>query len=101
MLKVTHMQELDVFRITPEGDLAMETVDQFNDVVGHSSPATRRIELDCRSLAFVDSTGVNALLQAVLQWRKAQFEVRVTNLSEEIREMLEILGFFEVLCQQQ
>jgi anti-anti-sigma factor len=98
MLNVTREQLGDGCRLHIEGELALETVDQLSravEQIGDRSP----LYLDCRGLSFIDSTGVNALLQAALRWVQRGLEVHVENLSQELYEMLEMLGFFEVLGQ--
>lgn len=80
-----------------DGDLALETVDQLTDVVGQLTPLPRFVEIDCLALRFVDSTGVNTLLQVVLGWKQQGASVSLVRLGEEIHEMLDLLGFFEVL----
>lgn len=94
-VKSTGTDECVTYGIT--GELALESVDVFTKATALTLPGTRRVVLDCEGLTFVDSTGVNALLKAVLAWKRGQIEVEIHSLGEDLREMLEVLGFFEVL----
>jgi anti-anti-sigma factor len=97
MLTITVERVDDRAVLRLDGDLALETVDQLVDTVRQLTPLPGSVEVDCLGLRFVDSTGVNALLQAVLGWKQKGASVSLVRLGEEIREMLDLLGFFEVL----
>lgn len=81
------------------GELALESVDLFTAATTITLPGTRCIILDCEELTFIDSTGVNALLRAALSWKQSRLQVEILSLHEDIREMLDVLGFFEALDQ--
>lgn len=100
MLEVTGVQKNDIFTVSIHGELALESIRQFTAATGKIPPGIQRVEVDCQALTFVDSTGLNALLQTVLRWQGMNLHVDVVNLAEDLREMLDILGFFDVLAEQ-
>lgn len=98
MFNVTADEDQNTLRIVLRGELAMDTVEAllaFSDST--VSPTVDHAVFECSGLSFIDSTGVSALLQAALRLREAGVDTRVDNLDEEIREMLDIMGFFEIL----
>jgi anti-anti-sigma factor len=97
LLTLTSKRIGETFSLSLEGELALETVDQFATFTAAVDPDVRKAVIDCTGLTFLDSTGTNALLQIVLQWKRAGREVHVCHLSEDLHEMLDILGFFELL----
>lgn len=99
IIMTERLDDRAVLRI--DGDLALETVDQLVATVRQLTPLPRFVEVDCLGLRFVDSTGVNALLQAVLGWKQKGASVSVVQMGAEIREMLDLLGFFEVLAEHE
>ncbi|HYG57212.1 MAG TPA: STAS domain-containing protein [Symbiobacteriaceae bacterium] len=101
MLKLAYVERGDLLTIKIEGELALETTGQFQAMTQHIRPEVRRVELDCRALSFIDSTGVNALLKVVLQLMQTHEKVDITNMADELEEMLSVMGFFEVLADQQ
>jgi len=100
MLKLTAQHQGDLLSLGMEGELALESVEEFLAAVSQYTPQVQRLQLDCRGLVFVDSTGMNALLQVVLRWRRAQVQIQVVNLADDLHDMLDILGFFDVLAQE-
>lgn len=80
------------------GELAIESVEAFEASTRALEPGELKVVLDCQELLFIDSTGTNALLMTALRWRREGRMVAIVNLNEEIQEMLDLLGFFEVLA---
>jgi|GEM_PF-2172917 len=97
MLNLCCIEAADRLTIQVNGELAIETVEQFETATAGRAAIGRSIELDCRCLSFIDSTGVSALMKAVLGWQSAGLSVTISNLSNDLNEMLGVLGFFEVI----
>lgn len=100
MLKLTCRDAGERVTIAVDGELAIETVDAFESGTAQLSAPGRPVDLDCSALSFVDSTGVNALLKVALRWRNAGIVFTISNLSSDLKEMLGVLGFFEVVGEQ-
>lgn len=96
-MEVSIIQAGDQLEIQISGELAIETVDRLQSVAESVPSGTARVVLNLADLSFVDSTGVNALLQSVLTFQNQGLHVSVENLREDLKEMLDVLGFFEVL----
>jgi len=86
--------------IKVDGELAIETVEEFEAATARWTGSGKQIELDCRCLAFIDSTGVSGLIKAVVRWQASGAQVAVNNLSDDLKEMLGILGFYEAISDQ-
>jgi len=97
MLGISHTQCGDQFTVALNGELALDTVEAFHDVMDRRAPQTEQVVFDCAGLFFADSTGVNALLQAALRLKRRGVAAEVVNLNDDLREMLDVTGFFEVL----
>jgi anti-anti-sigma factor len=89
-----------VLMVSIEGELALESADDFVDACSKLPPGTFRVVFDCAALTFLDSTGANALLQVALRWMESGVEVHLENLAGDLREMLDVLGFFDLLSPQ-
>lgn len=101
MLSVTTDLDRATLHLTLRGELAMDTVEAFLAATREAAASTvHEAIFDCNGLTFIDSTGVSALLQAGLRLRQAGIGIRVENLDEEIKDMLEVMGFFEILESQ-
>ncbi|MFZ5826411.1 MAG: STAS domain-containing protein [Bacillota bacterium] len=96
MLHLEWVSSDSVRRLRIQGELAAETVERFEAAAG-APPSGGRLVVDCQGLSFIDSTGTNALLLALLRWRRDGRSVELTNLADEIYEMFEWLGVFEAL----
>lgn len=60
----------------------------------------RQLELDCRDLQFISSTGIGTIVAAVGEYRDASGKIVVSRLSAGIREVfvsLDLLDYVEVL----
>lgn len=68
--------------------------EQLFDLVGQ---AGRRVEFDLEGISFIDSTGFNCLLKLTDISIKIGSEFSLTNVSEEVMEIIEITGLTKSL----
>lgn len=84
-------------RIAYEGNLDMANVEQFHTMVQEASQNCDRLVIDCSGLEFVDSTGVRALVTLKQQLGAAGKQFELEGLSQDILDILDILGIREML----
>ena len=93
-LEVTAHRRGDTSRVDVAGDLTAFTCRRLSDaVLAELRAGALTIELDLAELTFIDSSGVQCLVQA----RKAADDhdhgrLRVTHLSVQVRRVLEVTG---------
>ena len=77
--------------ITVRGEIDMATVPQLRDLLYQLIDAgSRRIVLDCRELAFLDSSGIGVLVAA--RNRLSEGEIVLDSPQAHVRKVLEITG---------
>lgn len=97
MLEIACALSGETARLSLAGDLALETVARLESVVASLPAAVRRVEVECGGLAFMDSTGVGALLGLSRRLQAAGGELIVADLRSEIQEIIEVLGLTQTL----
>lgn len=97
MLRVTAAANEPVLSLVLQGELALETVPELEAAIAAIPEMPGQVEIDCSDLTFIDSTGVSALLQVGLHFRHNGSGVRFGNLRPDLHEMLDMMGFFDIL----
>lgn len=97
MLDVVCILSGETARLSLTGDLALETVARLESVVATLPADVRRVEVECGGLAFMDSTGVGALLGLSRRLQAAGGELTMAGLRSEIQEIIEVLGLTQTL----
>jgi anti-sigma B factor antagonist len=78
--------------ITVRGEIDMATAPQLRDLLGQLIDAgSRRIVLDCRELAFLDSSGIGVLVAARSRLSD-EGEMVLDSPQAHVRKVLEITG---------
>ena len=79
---------------TLTGEIDLSTVDQLRNMLSDSDGYT--IELDMADVTFVDSTGLHALLDALL----AGHQPRIVRPSTAVTRLLEVTGRYDTFCER-
>lgn len=96
MLDITCRLTDGEFGLVLKGDLAIDTVTQFEAALA-TSGAVQIVTIDCTGLCFLDSTGVGALLRLSLDLQETGGRLRLMRISNEVHELLETLGLVDFL----
>jgi anti-sigma B factor antagonist len=91
----------DVVTVTPEGDIGVETVDVFREVL-RSVVDTRRggdIDIDMRFVTFLDSTGIGVLIAAKRAASSRGTRLMLSRPGPIVRMVLEMAHLDEVLVR--
>lgn len=87
----------DTLRMALTGELVLETTHVMQQEIEAINWNFRRLILDCSQLEFLDSTGVSALLFLVRRCEEQGVGLEVANIQEDIRDALDVMGFFDLL----
>jgi anti-sigma B factor antagonist len=101
LLQVAISETEDGIHVVPSGELDLSTSDALESAISQaesSRPAT--LILDLRRLRFIDSTGLQSLLDSQRRAEKDSRRLVLVRGSEEIQRLFEVCGierFFELV----
>lgn len=85
------IEDRDVWIFFPEGDLDIYTTPKFREEVMKSFKEVKGdIELDCKDLKYVDSTGLGALISILKNVKEYEKNVYLVNVKPNIRKLFDI-----------
>jgi anti-sigma B factor antagonist len=82
--------------VAPSGELDIATVDQLRAVLGDREPG-QDLELDLRRLSFVDTSGLQLLVELHRRSASETFRLRIVRGSTNVQRVFEIAGLERVL----
>jgi len=93
-----HLDPDETLRLTVLGDLDLAVADRLSARLGELKEGGRPVRLDLSKLAFIDSTGVQALLVALAdaRWTGWQLEV-AQEVSPSVARATQLVGIAHVL----
>ena len=95
LLTITTAQETaDYARLRCVGEIDQATAPLFADALADAVPGRRRVEVDLSGVSFLDSSGINALVQQ----RRPGCRLVVTDVPSHIRRVFDITGLTGILC---
>ena len=80
------------------GHLTFDVSANFKNEVKALIPETRRIILDLTDLAYMDSSGLGAIISVYVSAKKSGCELRLINFNKRVRDLLgitHVLSMFE------
>ena len=78
-----------------KGVLDISTIEGFKGYMNKLQNA-KKINIDFSEVEFIDSTGVGSLVQVIKNLHEKSAEIKITNISSDVFEVLEILGLIEI-----
>lgn len=97
MLDIESKIENNIGTIALIGELDIASVELFKSKFESFRTQIKSLVIDFSKLNFLDSTGVGSLIQVIRKLKEANMEVNVINISEEVYEVLDLLGIPELL----
>jgi len=97
VLNIETRKEKNVGYLKLIGELDISTVELFRIGLENVRNGADQVLLDFNELQFVDSTGVGGLVQAIKKLHEDKISVQVQNISQEVFEVLDLLGIPELL----
>jgi anti-anti-sigma factor len=91
----------DTITVTPEGDVSLETTPLLREVLRQvvESQEGGRIDVELRSVTFIDSAGIGVLVAARRAAAARDTELMLTDPGPMIRMVLQIAGLDGVLVR--
>ncbi|WP_245523178.1 STAS domain-containing protein [Thermosediminibacter oceani] len=86
-----------VCRVVLNGELDVETVAQFKEVVGKIRECT--LEVDMSGVSFIDSTGLKSLLDINNEWRQKGGKMLILRPQPDVAEVMRLVGLDRLLEQ--
>jgi anti-sigma B factor antagonist len=84
----------DVSLIYPKGFINAHTVRLFEAEIARALRERRfKLVVNCKGLAYIASAGLGAIMGAIEEVRENGGDIRLSELSESVRNIFEILGF--------
>lgn len=57
----------------------------------------KTLSLNFKDVSFIDSTGIGAILKIIFSSQDQDFEVKLEEMSTELKDILEMVGVFRIL----
>ncbi len=79
----------------------ISTVQEFEDVIDNivSNNIINYIVIDMEKVQFIDSTGIGSIVKVISKLQDKGIEIKYINITEEISDIFDILGIFDVYEQ--
>ncbi|WP_049771581.1 STAS domain-containing protein [Thermincola potens] len=100
MLQINRAETGETVQISLSGDLDISSVNIFRRCTDDLCSDAREIHFDLSGLEFIDSTGVGALAEMVDLLEGKGYKVKFTNITDDIYEILEIIGLPQWLGEE-
>lgn len=96
-LRIDAFHSEGVLTLSIRGEIDMSSAPRLHAVLERSIARTKRVSLDLSGVSFMDSSGVNLLLRAVVAGRDMGCSLAVVAASRQVRQVLQISGVVEVV----
>jgi len=96
-MTITKSKDNDKVTVSLEGRLDTTTAPQLQDELVNVFNDAKSVVLDFSQLIYVSSAGLRVLLIGMKTAKASNAEFTLTNVSEEIMEVLEMTGFTDML----
>ncbi|WP_433828607.1 STAS domain-containing protein [Actinoplanes sp. CA-015351] len=84
--------------VSLQGEIDILTVEQLRVILGEAvASRPQEIVVDMAGVAFIDSTGLGALISGFQRARDKAIEFRLTRPSNNVRQILVLSGLLEVV----
>jgi anti-anti-sigma factor len=81
-----------VFRVAPQGEIDLATVDMVRDVIEREYDSSSALALDLRGVAFMDTSGLRLVLRLADRAATEGFELRVVRGPTAVQRVFEVAG---------
>jgi len=99
-LRISRQEEAAL--VVCSGRLTADVKEEFKAEIGALIPQAKRVVLDLSNVAYMDSSGLGAIVGLYVSTKRAGGELQLINLSQRVRELLgmtNLLSVFETCGQ--
>ncbi|QDP42094.1 STAS domain-containing protein [Radiobacillus deserti] len=96
-MKFSLVEEEIYLNVLLDGDLDIEGTEIIDDDLTPKLLKLKSVNLDFTSVPFVDSTGMGLLISLVQKLKEQNIGITISNVSEEVHEIFELLQLSEIL----
>ncbi|GGE29737.1 hypothetical protein GCM10011391_05340 [Pullulanibacillus camelliae] len=97
MLSYTTLEEDKLLRVDFKGDLDIEATELFQQELLKKMEEFQSVNLNLKEVPFVDSSGMGLLIELVRTLNEQEISVKISNVTEEVFEVFELLQLPEIL----
>ena len=95
-MNIEKIKDSDKLTLKIEGRIDTKTAPEFDETVKSSLDGISSLIIDLKETAYISSAGLRVLL-LVFKQMSAQGEMKLINVNEVVREVLDITGFLDIL----
>lgn len=95
MLTTTTSLENGVLTVVPVGRLDTTNANEFEDMIKEKAEGINNLVFDLKDLEYISSAGLRVLL-SFQKATAASGTMKLINLTEEVKEILDITGFVDI-----
>ena len=95
-MTINKKDEGNRLQITLEGRLDTTTAPQMEELVRTELSGKKEVVLDLKDLVYISSAGLRIFLQGHKQMMKQGGSFVLMNVTEEVKEILEVTGFIDI-----
>jgi anti-sigma B factor antagonist len=98
VVEVDHEDEGQTLRVRPHGDIDLASISALEQCLASLTAATAElVVVDLADVAFIDSTGINAILRADADRQAHGSRVRVAHPTDAARRALAVLDLLDLV----
>ncbi|MHB9094515.1 MAG: STAS domain-containing protein [Eubacteriales bacterium] len=101
MLDIKHVYSDRKSIVTMVGELGIDTITYFNEQMALvNSYCPQELVIDFAGMAFMDSTGVRALMEIMKEAADRKQIISLVNIDEQVYEVLDLIGIIKIFGPQ-
>lgn len=96
-VNVVKIEEESVCTLHVSGVLDYSTMGIFIEEVQSIRVGTQKVVIDFEGLAFIDSTGIGAIINLAYEANERQFAIELIGINAENEAIFNMIGVFEII----
>lgn len=100
MFKYQIVNEEEKVIVLCNGDMDIEMTEIMEEQLIPALQKYKQVEMNCAEVPFVDSTGIGLLINLVLQLKEQDISVTITQLSNEVYQVFDLLQIPEIVGRE-
>ena len=96
MLEISVEKKESVLYVKPVGEIDTNSALMFEDTIQKNIEGTEKVVIDMKDVSYVSSAGLRVVIRLIKNG-KAQDYVTLRNMTDAIRETLELVGLLDMV----